>query len=115
MAIDTGKNIIDGAILGTSLSSIYTVTSNLDRTKIDSIAFTNYGSANVLINVHIVSTGSTAAESNKLIKDKEIRAGETYLAPELNGQGIEEGGTVQALSDTATSVTCTATGTLYSS
>lgn len=114
MAIDAGKNIIDAAILPTVVSTIYTVTNNLLRAKIDSIAFVNYGSTNAKITVHIVSSGSSPSNENILIKEKEVRAGESYLAPELNGQGIQEGGTIQAFSDTATSVSCTATGTLYS-
>jgi len=114
MAIDTGKNIIDAAILSTSVTTIFTVTNNLLRAKLDSIAFTNFGTGNVIITVHIVSKGSSASNENILIKAKEIREGETYLAPELNGQGIEEGGTIQVFSDKATSASCTATGTLYS-
>ena len=114
MAIDAGKNIIDAVILATSATTIYTVTNNLLRAKIDSIAFTNYGSAIVKLTVHIVSSGGTASSENMLIKEREIKPGKTYLAPELNGQGISEGGTIQAFSDIATSVGCTATGTLYS-
>jgi len=114
MAIDAGKNIIDAVTLSTSVTQIYLVTTNLLRTKLDSIAFTNFGSGNSTITVHIVSKGSSPSNENILINAKEIREGETYLAPELNGQGIEEGGTIQAFSDNAASMSCTATGTLYS-
>ncbi len=114
MATDAGKNIVDGVILESSLDTIYTVTNNLLRTKIDSIAFTNFSSANALLTVQIVSSDSTSGNGKLLIKEHEIRAGDTYLAPELNGQGIEEGGTIQAFSSIASSINCTATGTLYS-
>lgn len=114
MAIDAAKNIIDAAILGTSETAIYTVTNNLLRVKIDSIAFTNYSAVNAKLTVYLVSKGSTLSDAKILIKQKEIRAGETYLAPELNGQGINEGGAIRALSSVATSISCTATGTLYS-
>lgn len=114
MATDAGKNIIDAVILNTSATQIFLVTNNLLRTKIDSVNFTNYGSSNAKITVHIVSKGSSVSDENIMIKEKELRAGESYAAPELNGQGIEEGGTIWAFSDTATSVSCTATGTEYS-
>lgn len=114
MAIDTGKNIIDAVTLSTVVTIIFTVKETLSRAKLDSIAFTNFGTGNVKITVHIVSKGSSASNENILIKAKEIREGETYLAPELNGQGIEEGGTIQAFADSATSASCTATGTFYS-
>lgn len=114
MAIDAGKNIIDGIILGTSLTQIYLVTDNLNRTKIDSIAFNNFGSGNAFLTVQIISKGSSAGNGKILIDAKEIREGESYLAPELNGQGIEEGGTIEAFSSVASSINCTATGTLYS-
>lgn len=114
MAIDAGRNIIDAVILNTSATQIYLVTNNLLRTKVDAVVFNNYGSANAKITVHIVSSGSSTSDENILIKEREIRAGESYLAPELNGQGIESGGTIWAFSDTAASVSCTATGTEYS-
>ncbi len=114
MAIAAGKSIIDGVLIGTSLASIYLVTNNLLRTKIDSITFTNFGSVNANLTVEIISKGSSAGNGKILIKEQEIRAGESYLAPELNGQGIEEGGEIQALSSVADTLNCTGTGTLYS-
>ena len=114
MATTPAQNLIDAVILGTSLATIYTVTNNLLRTKIDAINFTNYGSVNAKLTVQIVSKGSAAGDGKILIKEKVIRAGESYQAPELTGQGISEGGTIQAFSDTATAINCTATGTIYS-
>ena len=70
MAIDAGKNIIDGVILGASLASIYLVTDNLLRTKIDSITFTNYGSVNSNLTVEILSKGSSAGNGKILINAK---------------------------------------------
>lgn len=114
MAIDTGKNIIDGVVLQATLNPILTVGQNLLRVRIDSIAFTNFGSSNTKLTVKIISFGSADGNERFLIKEKELRLNETYTAPELIGQGIESQGTLQAFSDTATSIACTATGTEYS-
>lgn len=114
MATTPGQNIIDAVLIPSSLGVIYTVTNNLLRTKIDAINFTNYGSQNALLTVQIVSKGSSAGDGKVLIKEKEIRAGESYQAPELTGQGIREGGAIQAFSSIADSINCTATGTEYS-
>jgi len=115
MAIETGKNIIDGVILSTTSTSIFLVTNNLNRVKIDSISFINFGIKNATITGHIVSKGGTIGNGKLLFKNVPIRVDETFLAPSLNGQGINEGGNLQVSCDTANSVGCTATGTLYSS
>lgn len=115
MATTPGQNIIDGVTLGTVLTPIYTVTNNLLRTKIDAINFTNYSSSNALLTVQILSSGSSAGNDKLMIDAKEIRAGESYQAPEIIGQGIKEGGTLQAFSSVTDSINCTATGTEYSS
>jgi len=115
MATTPGMNIIDGVVLGTVLTPILTITSNLIRTKIDAINFTNYGSVNALLTVQILSNGASAGNGRVLVKAKEIRAGESYQTPELIGQGISEGGTLQAFSSVSDSINCTATGTEYSS
>jgi len=114
MAIETGRNIVNGVILGVSLAPLFTVGTNLLRIKIDSISFTNFGSANAKLTVQIVSSGGTPGNGKILIKEKLIRVNETYTAPEIVGQGINVGGALQALSDTANSINCTATGTEYS-
>ncbi len=115
MATTPGQNIIDGVILSTSLTQIYLVTNNLIRTKVDAIAFTNFhATLNSLLTVQIISKGGSAGDGKILIDAKEIRVGDTYLAPELSGQGIKEGGEIQAFSSVATSINCTATGTEYS-
>jgi len=116
MATTPGQNIIDGVILSTTLTTIYLTTNNLLRTKVDAIVFTNFhATLNALLTVQIISKDESAGNGKILIDAKEIRVGETYLAPELSGQGISEGGEMQAFSSVATSITCTAAGTEYSS
>jgi len=78
MATTPGQNIIDGVVLGTVLNPILTITSNLIRTKIDAINFTNYGSVNAFLTVQIVSTGASAGNGRLLVDAKEIRVGESY-------------------------------------
>lgn len=115
MATTPGQNIIDGVILSTSLTTIYLVTDNLLRTKVDAINFTNFSDDISELTVQIISTGSSEGDGKLLIDAKELAAGESYQAPELTGQGIREGGTIQAFSSVATSINCTASGTEYSS
>jgi len=116
MAIDTGVNIIDGVVLQATLNTILAVpnTTNFLRTRIDSIAFTNFDSTrSIKLTVKIISFGSADGNERFLIKEKPLRPNETYTAPELIGQGINKGGTLQAFSEFATSIACTATGTEY--
>lgn len=115
MATTPGQNIIDAVTLGTSLTQIYLVTNNLLRTKVDAINFTNFGSVISELTVQIISKGGSSGNGKILIDAKELKPGESYQAPELTGQGIKEGGVIQAFSSIATSINCTATGTEYSS
>jgi len=116
MATTPGQNIIDGVILSATLTEIYLVKGTLLRTKVDTIAFTNFHQTlNSFLTVQIISKGGSAGDAKLLINAKELRSGETYLAPELSGQGIKEGGTIQAFSSVELSINCTATGTEYSS
>jgi len=114
MATTPGQNIIDGVILSTALTTIYLVTDNLIRTKVDAINFTNFSDDISELTVEIISSGGTAGNGKLLIDAKELAAGESYQAPELSGQGIFKLGTIQAFSSVATSINCTATGTEYS-
>ena len=77
MAIDAGKNIIDAVTLSTTVTTILTVTNNLLRTKLDSIAFTNFGTGNEKITAHSLYKAISACSSNILIKAKEMRKVET--------------------------------------
>jgi len=115
MATTPGQNIIDGVILSTTLTTIYLVTNNLLRTKVDAINFTNFGTVISELTVEIISKDGTPGDGKLLIDAKELKPGESYQAPELTGQGIREGGEIQAFSSVATSINCTATGTEYSS
>lgn len=115
MATTPGQNIIDGVILSTSLTTIYLVTNNLLRTKVDAINFTNFSGAISELTVEIISSGGSAGDGKLLVDAKELKPGESYQSPELTGQGIFEGGTIQAFSSEPTSINCTATGTEYSS
>jgi len=113
MAIDSGKPLVTGVALSATLSSLYAVPPTVLRTKIDAITFTNYGSANAYLTAQIVASTDTAGDEKILIDAKEIRAGESYLAPELIGQGIASGGELRAFASSASTINCTATGTIY--
>lgn len=113
MSVLTGKSIVSNIDLAASIATIYTVPSTLNRVKIDAIAFTNHSASNVDLTVHIVPSGSSAATTNKIVSAKTIKAGASYLAPELIGQAVLTGGTIQAFASSASSVNCTITGTEY--
>jgi hypothetical protein len=113
MAIDTGKPLVSGAILDTVLTTIYTAPSTVLRVKFDAVTFVNYGGANAALTVQIVESGASAGDGKIVINAREIRAGESYLAPEIIGQAIAVGGTLQAFSSVATSINCLVTGTIY--
>ena len=115
MATTPGQNIIDGVILSESLTQIFDVKTNLIRTKVDAINFTNFSSGLSNLTVQIISKGGSSGNGKLLIDAKELKPKESYQAPELVGQGIKQGGEIRAFSSVANSINCTATGTEYSS
>lgn len=105
----TPKRLVSGSQLTTSAATYYTagaiVAARIDKC----VAANNSGSA-ATMTLHLVPSGGTADDTNKIIKTKSINAGEVYTCPEVVGHVLTPGGTIQALASAGTSITLMASG-----
>lgn len=81
-----------------SVTTIYTSTNV--KTIIDRCVICNTTGTAATLELYLVESGGTAGTSNQAIKTRSIAAGETYLCPEVAGQILSDGGTLQTNSGT---------------
>lgn len=106
----TLKRLISGSQLTTSAATYYTVPSAGASARIDRMTLTNTTTSVVTATVYLVPSGGSAGSTNTLISAKGLAGGETYNCPEVTGQVLAAGGFIQALSNTAASLTIVASG-----
>ena len=104
----TVKNIIPRKQAENSQTTQYTA--NNCKTIIDKFTETNTTSCNVTFSCNLIAAGSSAFDSNLIIKARTIVPSETYLCPELIGQTLESGGSISTLAGTIGSLTISASG-----
>lgn len=108
----TPKRLVAGSQLTTSAATYYTAPSGT-KTRIDSCALTNTSGSPVTATLHLIASGGSASDSNKVLSARSLAAGETYVPPGAIGQWLEAGGFIQALAGSATSITLIASGVEY--
>lgn len=92
----TSLSILDGTLLtGSAATYGTTVPANTKRI-FRSASLYNGTAAPVQCEVHLIASGGTASDTNRVIL-RTIAAEETYNCPELINQGLNAGGFVQAL------------------
>jgi hypothetical protein len=102
-------------VLGTSVSTLFSVPAQPAATLLRGarMRLVNTSVATVSVTLHAVPLASSASDGNAFCKNKTIAAG-NYL--DIDMPIIGAGGTVQALSDTASAVTAhMLNGSLFSS
>ena len=83
----------DAQLVATSAAAVHTQAANT-RSVITAISmYANTAVTDAV--VHLVPSGGSASDTN-LVFQRDFALDETYTAPELIGQGIEAGGTLQA-------------------
>ena len=90
------------ADVNNTMTTIYTSTNN---TALTSITFTNTHSATVSIDIHVVPNGSTASNTNVIVKTLDIDTTDTYFL--YSGSEkllLSNGDTIQAIANTASSI-----------
>lgn len=106
----THKRAIDGGILTTSVSTGYT-TPTSSKFKIHRLSFTNYHAASdATISVYLVPSGATASGRYKVASDHFITNDSTFICYAAEGQVLEEGGTIQYISNVANAITAVCSG-----
>lgn len=89
--------IYDGGLLTAAATTQGTVVGALTRRIIKAASITNTTAATVAATVYLVPSGGAAGAGNTSISARSIAPGETYPCPELNGQGLNAAGFVQAM------------------
>lgn len=89
--------IFDGGVLTAAATAQGTVVPALARRIIKAASIVNTTAAAVAATVYLVPTGGAANAASTIISARSIAPGETYPCPELSVQGINAGGSVQAL------------------
>jgi hypothetical protein len=102
------KVLLDSKYLENTQTTQYTATNC--RTTILKATVTNNDTVNRTLSVNLVPPSGTASNTNRFIVTKTIVPGETYLCPELVGQGIESGGFISTLASAASALSMRITG-----
>jgi hypothetical protein len=103
----TVKPLINAKQMEAAQTTQYTATNC--TAIIDKFTATNTSTANALISVNLVTSGSTAGPTNLIVDSRSIAPDETYTFPELVGQVLAAGGFIST-TGTATSLTIRASG-----
>ena len=89
--------IFDGGILTAAAVAQGTIVPALTRRIIKAASIINTTAAAVSVTVYLVPASGAANAASTLISARSIAPNETYPCPELNVQGINAGGSIQAL------------------
>lgn len=89
--------IYDGGTLAAAAAVQGAAVPDLTKRVIRAAAIVNTTAAPIAATVYLVPKDAAAGAANAIISARTIAAGETYPCPELVNQGLNAGGTVQAL------------------
>lgn len=104
----TVKQLIPARTIQNAQTTQYTAVNC--QALIDKATLTNETTSNVLVSVHIVVAGGTADNSNRIINNRAIAAGEAYTCPELVGHAVSNGGFISTIAGTAAAITMMVSG-----
>lgn len=93
---------IQGVLLGTSAAVLYTAPPNCVA-RLSSVTFTNQDAAARMVSVHLVKSGSTPGNNNRIVAPYTLGPGEAWTCPHLN-HNLNPGDALHALSDAASLV-----------
>lgn len=89
-------NILDGTLMTAAAATYGTSVSTLTKRVFRSMALYNGTAAPVLCQVHLIASGGTASDTNRVIS-RTVDPEETWPCPEVINAGLNAGGFVQAL------------------
>ena len=104
------KNLVNGVLIGTSDTTLYTVPTSLLRTILTQVRVTNNGSGVAVLNLWVLQPGDTVTDATAAIINKNIGVDETIILTSIINEVIAKGGSIQATSDLATSLYFSASG-----
>lgn len=94
----------------TNAAAIYYTSTNI-RTRVDKMSFTNVDTANPhTVTVYLVPNGGSPGVTNIITDARSIAAKQTWNSPDMVGQILNPGDTIQALADASAQVVVSAAG-----
>lgn len=105
----TPKRLVSGSQLTTSAATYYT-TPTATRTRIAAFTATNTTGGAVTCTVHLVPSGGSADNTNKVADVVSLAANETKSITGAVGHVLEAAGTIQALASANTSINIVVSG-----
>ena len=104
----TVKKLVSSQQLTNANATYYTATNV--TTIIDKCTVCNTTAGAVTLTLDLVDSGGSAGASERVISALSIAAGQTYTCPEMVGQVLNSGDTLQGLASANTSLTIRVSG-----
>ena len=105
----TAKCLLEAKFAASSATTEYTAPAST-KTIIDKFTATNTDSGAVTITIYIVPSGSSATDSNMIVKTYSIAAATTHDFSELQNQILNTGDFISVLASTASKMTIRISG-----
>lgn len=99
----TPKKLFTPALLTTSLATYYTAPTNT-KTLLKKVTLTNTSANAETVDLHLVETGGSAGDANKILDGVAIGPGKTYEVYEAEGHIMNSGDFIRALASTVSVV-----------
>ncbi len=115
MAINYGVNLVNGEIIGSSNTILYTCPTSLIRVTLTQARLINYSSGAITVELYILLYGESASDEFKALSAKSIAADETYLISEIIGTSLPQRASIVASASSGSSISFSATGTQVTS
>jgi hypothetical protein len=104
----TAKNLVPAKFVAATQTTQY-IANNV-TTIIDKFTATNISASTATISVNLVTQTYTADDSNLIVKEKSLVAGETYIFPELVGHILPSGGFISTIASAASAINMRVSG-----
>lgn len=106
------KTLILNQQIAAATTTYYTVPEG-NTTRIGAISVTNQDTVPRTMSLWLVPAAGTATATNRIIKDKTLQPGESYVLSQVVGFIIGAGATIQAVASSAATISLFAAGTEF--
>lgn len=104
-----GRRMVTGSQLTTSVANYYAAPA-ATKAQIQACTLTNTSASPATATIHLVPSGGSATEANRILSAYSIAAGASYKVIEAIGHWLEASGTIQAKASAGTSISLVASG-----
>lgn len=104
-----GRRMVTGSQLTTSVANYYSAPA-ASKAQIQALTLTNTSGSPATATIHLVTSGGSATEANRVLSAKAVAAGDSYKVIEAIGHWLEPGGAIWAKASAGTSISLVASG-----